>query len=256
MAPAGAADEIRHVSPVARVLFYASLAALAAGLGALPFARRVAIPAAWLGWANAVAAGLMLGAAWLLVDVGMRLGALPAAGGAILGVGFLFWTHAVSQTSEVELNRTEDDRAGYGTTVVFRSALHSAAEGVAIGASMVVRLELGVFMAIAMAVHNVPEGMVLAAVLRGRGVNAPNAAVRAVAVNGGQVVLAVAAFAATTVASATLPWTLGFAAGALVYLVLVELLPESYHQAGRTSIAVLTSLAIGAVVLLEALTGR
>lgn len=244
------------MSPVARVLFYASLAALAAGLGALPLARRVTVPAAWLGWANAIAAGFMLGAAWLLVEVGMREGAVAASAGALLGIGFLFWTHAASHTSETRLNRTDDGGMQYGATVVFRSALHSAAEGVAIGASMVVRVELGVFMAIAMAVHNVPEGMVLAAVLRARGASAAAAAMRAVAVNGGQVALAVAAFAATTWAPVTLAWALGFAAGTLVYLVLVELLPESYHQAGRTSIAVLTSLAISAVVLLEAVVER
>ena len=256
MASARASDEILRMSPVGRVLFYSGLAALAAGLGALPLARRAAVPAAWLGWANAIAAGLMLGAAWLLVEVGMRQGALAASAGAILGIGFLFWIHAAARPSEVGTNPNEADGARYEAAVVFRSALHSAAEGVAIGASMAVRLELGVFMAIAMAVHNVPEGMVLSAVLRRRGVSAPAAAMRAVAVNGGQVALAAAAFAATTLAPVTLAWALGFAAGALIYLVLVELLPESYHQAGRTSIAVLTSLAIGAVVLLQTLAKR
>ena len=126
----------------------------------------------------------------------------------------------------------------------------------AIGASMAVRPELGAFMAIAMGVHNVPEGMVLASVLRTKGVRLPAAAAGAVAVNGGQIVLAVAVFAATVWLPVTLAWALGFAAGALVFLVLVELLPESYHQAGHTSIAVLTSLALGAVVLLESVVGR
>ena len=48
-----------------------------------------------------------------------------------------------------------------------------------------------------------------------------------------------------------LPWALGFAMGALVYLVMVEPLPESYRQAGNTSIALVTSVAMGIVVLLN-----
>jgi len=256
MAPASAGDEIRHVSPIVGVVFYSSVAALAAGLGALPLARRTAVPAAWLGWANALAAGLMLGAAWLVVEAGMELGALAASGGAVAGIGLLHWTQTASRPRETGSSAPRDACGGYGSMVVFRSALHSAAEGVAIGGSMAVRPELGVFMALAMAVHNVPEGMVLVAVLRAQGRSASTAAVRAVAVNGGQVALAVAAFGVIALVPATLAWSLGFAAGTLVYLVLVELLPESYHQAGHTSIAVLTSLAISAVVLLEAILGN
>ena len=48
-----------------------------------------------------------------------------------------------------------------------------------------------------------------------------------------------------------LPWALGFAVGALTYLVLVELLPESYRQAGHTSIALVALVAMGIVVLLR-----
>jgi zinc transporter ZupT len=44
---------------------------------------------------------------------------------------------------------------------------------------------------------------------------------------------------------------LGFAAGALVYLVMAELLPECYRQAGPTSIALVTIVAMGIVVLLS-----
>jgi hypothetical protein len=38
--------------------------------------------------------------------------------------------------------------------------------------------------------------------------------------------------------------------GSLIYLVLVELLPESYYQAGHTTIAVVTLVAMGIVVAL------
>jgi len=61
--------------------------------------------------------------------------------------------------------------------------------------------------------------------------------------------MAVATFAVVAAAPAVLPWALGFAVGALIYLVMVELLPESYRQAGATTIGLVTVLAMGVVVL-------
>jgi zinc transporter ZupT len=54
-----------------------------------------------------------------------------------------------------------------------------------------------------------------------------------------------------TAAPGIRPWTLGFAVGALFHLVMVELLPESYRQAGHRSIALVTIVAMGMVVLLS-----
>jgi len=70
------------------------------------------------------------------------------------------------------------------------------------------------------------------------------------AANINQPMLAVVTFAVVGALPALLPWVLGFAVGALIYLVLVELLPESYHQAGKTSIGVVTFVALAVVILL------
>jgi zinc transporter ZupT len=61
----------------------------------------------------------------------------------------------------------------------------------------------------------------------------------------------VSAFAVLEAAPALLPAALGFAAGALIYLVTVDLLPESYRQAGATSIALVALLAMGVVAGLQ-----
>ena len=66
-----------------------------------------------------------------------------------------------------------------------------------------------------------------------------------------QVLMAVVAVALIQAApSLLLQWALGFAFGALVYLVLAEHLPESYRKAGHTTIALVTIVAMGIVVLI------
>jgi zinc transporter ZupT len=50
-----------------------------------------------------------------------------------------------------------------------------------------------------------------------------------------------------------LPWAAGFAAGALLFLVLTELLPGSYERAHRAAVALLVSTAAGLTILAHAL---
>jgi zinc transporter ZupT len=98
--------------------------------------------------------------------------------------------------------------------------------------------------------------MVLTSALARRGARPLRTTLLSVAVNLGQVALAVTSFSLVSAWPALLPWLAGFAVGALIYRTLVELLPESYHQAGQTSIAMVTLLAAGVVVLLAGVAGR
>lgn len=241
--------------PTLLVLTLSTAAALAAALGAVPHFGRRRLPTTWIGWANAMAAGGMLGAAFALAAADTQETAVRTALGAVLGIAFIYWTHAVGGTEDLDLNRVDGAEPVYAYQVLVTGTLHGACEGVAIAAAMATDLGLGVFLAAVIALHNVPEGTILTAVLRGHGVTLRGAAGLAVAVNAGQVVSAVAAFAVMSAAPAVLPWLLGFAVGALIELTLSELLPESYREAGPTSIAVVTVGALGVVVLFEGLLG-
>ena len=130
-------------------------------------------------------------------------------------------------------------------------ALHSAAEGMAIGVAMVLELRLGIFLALALAVHNVAESMALTEILRRRGIGVGAAAGLCVVAKITQPVLALAAFALAPVMTELLPGALGFAAGCLVFLVLTELLPASYRRASTLPVGLLVSVAAGALLLLE-----
>lgn len=239
------------MNPTLTVLLYSGIAAAAAALGAIPPRGRVSLPAAWIGWSNALAAGLMLGAAFMLTRAGIDVRPVTVAAGAVLGVLFTHWTHAVTGTSELDLNRLDAVDPTYGYRVMLTGTLHAASEGVAIGTAMYVDIGFGISMAVAIAVHNVPEAAIQSTIMRSRGAAARDAAGLAVGVNVSQVLLAVVVFSVLTAAPELLPWTLGFAVGALINLVLVELLPESYQQAGSTSIALVTFVAMGMVALVR-----
>ena len=238
-----------ELHPTLVVLAAAGVAAAVAPLGILPLTVRREPPVALIGAANALAAGIMLGAAYIL-SAGFEA-PVSAAAGAVVGVLAIHMTHAASGTSELDLNRLEASDPVYSYRVLLVGTLHSAAEGVAIGVAMAVDLRFGLVMAAAMAVHNVPEATVLGAVLRGQGATLRAAAGLVLVVDASQILLAVTTHSIVVAAPAAVPWAQGFAAGALIDLVLVELLPESYRELGRGSIALVAAAAMGAVVLLH-----
>jgi zinc transporter ZupT len=240
---------------LADVVAYASLAAATAALGVFPFLTRRRIPTAWLGWANALAAGLMLGASYLLTVEGLESHPLAESAGAALGVAVLLLTHTLSGTRDLTLDTGPAPGDAYAEKLWLRNAIHAAAEGTAIGAAMAVNRDFGIFVALAFMTHNVPEATALSAVLRSRGRGIGACAALSVASNLGQVALGAAAFLATQAFPSLLPAALGFPAGALVYLVTVELLPDSFQEAGHTTIAVLSSVALCAVVLVRGFFG-
>jgi zinc transporter ZupT len=238
------------IDPTLAVLTYSGLALLCAGLGAVPVALRARLPSSWLGWANAVAAGLMLGVAYVLIAAGLNRTPALGAAGAVLGIAFLFWTHGLAGTHDLDLNRLGETAPDYGYQITLVNTVHTAPEGIAIGVAMILSPSLGGFTALAIAVHNVPEVAVLAAVLHSRGLTLARAVGAAMATRLSQILFAVTTFAIATAAPAVLPWALGLAVGALLYLIMAELLPHCYRQAGHTSIALVALLAMGMVVLL------
>lgn len=238
------------MSPVLITLAAAGGAVAVSALGVLPLVGDGHVGEEGIGGATALAGGMMLGTAFALGAV-EPVDPVPTAVGAALGILFIAWTHAATGTEDLDLSRLDEPSPAYGYRVALVQTLHSGSEGVAIGAAMAVSVPFGVFTALTMAVHNVPEATVLAAVQRSHGVRLPAAALSGVATNVPQLFMAVATLSVAEAAPAALPWILGFGTGALVNLVLVELLPESYRKVGHASIALTTSVSMAMVVLLK-----
>lgn len=238
--------------PILVVLFFSALAAGAAALGAIPAALPGGIRFSWMGCTVALASGLMLGAGYVLMAEVIREGSpLPPVLGAALGVAYTFWTHRFSGSEEIETLPESSIGEVQELRLLLLSSLHSASEGIAIGGAMAINLWLGIFMALSLAVHNAAEAMALTWVLGLRKVSTAHAAVLGVITNVPQMLMAIVSYAIVSAQPLLLPWLVGFAAGALLYLVLTELLPASYRNGDHTRIALLVSFSAGGLVLLE-----
>jgi zinc transporter ZupT len=241
--------------PVLAVLLISTLAAVFGALGALPFGLSRPPSRAVVGGAYALASGLMLGAGYLLLGRGLDRATVAVVVGAGVGVAYTYAIQVYSGLSNLADPAAAAEPAPtapeVGYKVLLQYALHSAAEGLAIGIAMVLDLRLGIFIAATLAVHNVAESMALTEILRRRGMSVSEAAGLCVVAKITQPVLALAAFALAPVMTDLLPAALGFTAGCLVFLVLTELLPASYRRTAKLPVGVLVSVAAGAMVLLE-----
>lgn len=234
------------------VLLLASLTALATGLGAVPFAFFPRISPAVESWANALAAGLMLGASFGLAAEGTVHGGWQTMAGAGVGVLFILLVHRVLDRHRFGLENLESSAAHKRAVLVLVvMTAHSAAEGVAVGVGFGGEQALALAITVAIAVHNIPEGLAVTAVLRSRGVGLLRCAGWSVFSSLPQPLLAVPAFLFVELFRATLPYGLGFAAGAMALLVLEELLPEAYGHAPAKGVALLVTVSLVLMVLFQ-----
>lgn len=235
------------------LLLWSLLAALAAGIGAA-FGVRPAVPVRAIGWLSAAAAGLMLGAGYVLLTAGQTLAPAATLLGAAIGLVVMRLLDGVPVSTPgapaiLTSARVSAPPASEAGTIL-ASALHSAAEGVAIGAAAAVGVPIARFLLLTFAIHNVSEGAVLGVRLRRTAGRPAAVAALAVLARSSQPLCAVLVLVLTAAVPWLLPWCIGAAFGAMLYLIVAELLPQSYREVGRTGIAVVVSLAAGMVALM------
>jgi zinc transporter ZupT len=241
------------VSPVLLVFVYGLITALATGLGALPFVMVRRVSGRMVGRLNAVAAGLMLGASFGLLAEGTKFGGWQTFTGGLIGVLFILATNRFLREHHVHpgAGGVRDDGMRRMVLIVAVMTVHSFAEGVAIGTSFGGGMALATFITVAIAVHNIPEGVAISAVLRSNGVSVPKCAGWSVVSSLPQPVMAVPAFLFVEAFAPALPYGIGFAAGAMVFMVLLEILPEAYGKGSAREIGTLTTLSMIAMMLFQ-----
>lgn len=228
------------------LILAASATALATGLGAIPVfllgTRAAALTPALLGIAGGVmavasVAGLIMPA----LDEGT--GAEVAAGLAV-GVAFLLGARRwIDHSDRMPLG------AGRTSLLVFAVLfVHSLPEGFAIGTAYASETSgLGLFVVLAIAIQNIPEGTSVAIPLAADGQSATRQFWAAVGTSLPQPVGAVVAFLLVEEITALLPLSFAFAAGAMLALVVVEVMPEALRSSRAGALA---GFAAGAVAML------
>jgi ZIP family zinc transporter len=218
------------------------ITALATGIGALPFFFFDEISDRWNVVLWGLSSGIMVSASLFgLIEEGLAEGTPPEiAGGMAVGVLLVVVAHEV--LIDADLDARDYEEADFKKLVLILGILtvHSFPEGVAVGVSFAdLGLEgglavagftvpvLAVFMTIAISIHNVPEGTAISIPLRSMGVSEWRMVWWAVFSSLPQPIGAVIAFGFVRYAREFLPFGFGFAAGAMIYLVLTEFIPEA-----------------------------
>ncbi len=214
------------------------LSALATGLGALPVALIPRDGSRLVrAFAGAGAAGMMISASvFSLAQEGIALKqARPSAPyevmvGLLLGALF-FWGAQRYMTGHDWGPR--EGRKGF--LLFLAMFVHSIPEGIAIGVGFATGdLRFGLVMALAISVHNIPEGIAISLPLHSEGASIWRCAGLSVLSSVPQPLLAVPAALAVWLFKPLLAVSLGFAGGAMIYIVVSELIPDALEEGGRT----------------------
>jgi ZIP family zinc transporter len=250
-------DWFTNLDPVLQALLAGCFTWLVTAIGAASVFLRRAFPRAVLDAMLGFAAGVMIAASfWSLLAPAIDMaesqggpGWLPAltgflAGGLFLRLAdqFLPHLHPGLRLSEAEGVRTTWQRT---TLLVMAITLHNIPEGLAVGVAFGAAYQDGgsgatlgaaVALAVGIGLQNFPEGIAVAMPLRREGQS------RLRSFWYGQLSAVVEPIAAVLGALAVvairplLPYALAFAAGAMIYVVVEELIPES-QQGKRTDLA-------------------
>lgn len=212
------------------------------------------------------AAGVMVAASvWSLLIPSMEMTAgegfvkvLPAVVGFLAGIGFLLLLDVAVPHQHIDGGPSEGPKSKLSRTtkLVFAVTLHNIPEGMAVGVSLAAALEHNAYLplsgalalAIGIAIQNFPEGAIVSMPLRTAG----NSRMRSFVIGSlSGIVEPIAAVATMLLASIVvpaLPYLLAFAAGAMIYVVVEELVPET--QSGSHSNLGTIGFALGFVIMM------
>lgn len=203
------------------------------------------------------ASGVMIAASiWSLiipsvemVELQYKLIWLPAVVGLLLGVLFLIFVNKVS-------DNVQNSKGKGINMLMFSVTLHNIPEGMAVGvcfASVLsgntgVSLLSAIILALGIAIQNIPEGAIISMPMKLDGVSKKESFITGVMSGIVEPIASLITIALINVVVPLLPYLLAFAAGAMIYVVFEELVPEMHN--GNKSFWGIISVIIGFSVMM------
>lgn len=240
---------------VITTLIAAIITMLATGLGAVPFYFVPHLSSVWSRRGYALAAGVMLAASVfdLIMPAVQRGGYWSAAVGLALG-SVVFWGSEIwLEGKDVQIGKIRGASARRVLLILGTLFIHSFPEGVAIGVGYGAQQsdgqEFGRLLALAISIQNIPEGLAVALPLRAENVPVTQCVLWAIASSLPQPIAAIPALAAVSFFEQLLPYALAFAAGAMGFLVISELIPEGLEGKKERRLE-MGAIAVGGFLLL------
>lgn len=200
------------------------------------------------------AIGVMLAASvWSLIipsvemSDGYMFSWVPAVVGLILGVIFLIlvnkWSEKLDNKKSINM-------------LLFSVTLHNIPEGMAVGVCFAgvlsgntgISLLSAIVLAIGIAVQNIPEGAIISMPMRLEGVSKKKSFLTGVLSGIVEPISALITILLLNIVVPILPYLLSFAAGAMIYVVIEELVPE-LHIGCKSKIGII-SVAIGFIIMM------
>lgn len=166
----------------------------------------------------------MFGSVWVAAAI--------AAIGIAIGAGFVAWLNATLPHEHFTSGREGADAAQLARIWLFVIAItiHNFPEGLSIGVAFGAGNENGFSVMTGISLQDIPEGLAVAVALIGQGYSRRKAFFVTAMTGAVEPVGALVGAAAVSVSGALLPWGLTLAAGAMLYIISHEILPETHRN--------------------------
>lgn len=204
------------------------------------------------------AAGVMIAASvWSLILPSVEMAEnqgimawIPASIGVAAGVIFLIAINKIAEKFEKEGNEKKLDM------LIFSVTLHNIPEGMAVGVCFAgflagnagIALWEVLILAIGIAIQNIPEGTIISMPLKMKGISKKKSFLYGVLSGIVEPIAAFITVALINIVVPILPYLLSFAAGAMIYVVAEELIPEMHS--GKKSMLGVIGVTIGFIIMM------
>lgn len=230
------------------------------------FLMRNAMPGRLQKGLTGFAAGVMVAASvWSLLIPSIEMtgkfgfaSILPAIVGFLIGILFLLFLDDVVPHQHIESNQSEGPKSHISRTakLFFAVTLHNIPEGMAVGVAIAAAMGHSASMSMAgaialsigIAIQNFPEGAIVSMPLRSAGNSRKKAFAMGTFSGLVEPIGAVLTVLLASIVIPILPYLLAFAAGAMIYVVVEELIPET--QEGKHSNIGTIGFAIGFLLMM------